>query len=113
MASDLPFQHKPAPKPNYKERVRLGLQRGGLKQQSDKKKQWGQQYVAKIKEDDESQECHFEGCNKVLHKDAMSRHHPKGQIGENILYYIYYCIEHHTWIHKHPNEARELGYLEM
>lgn len=71
-------------------------------------------YLAKYKElaslDKEYQKCLV--CGKHEIKQNLQIHHPKGRIGNNILYYKYACSHCHTWIHENANESLKLGYLE-
>jgi hypothetical protein len=105
----LPFQHKQPKKLNYKERVQAGIQRGGLKKMSEKKKDWIKKYNDKANEDKELQVCKI--CNLESHKDGMERHHPWGRSNENIMRYWWIHHECHAIIHANPNKAREQGWL--
>lgn len=105
----LPFQHKPAKSLNYHERVRAGLQRGGLNPMSKKKQSWTNKYIEKKKQDDEWQECKV--CGKTNRKEDASPHHPHGRNDSNILIYWWLCNSCHELIHTNPKEARENGYL--
>ena len=53
--------------------------------------------------------CEFKGCTKV----SQDLHHKAGRgkfmCDKNTFMAI--CRKHHTWIHEHPKESRELGYL--
>ncbi len=111
-------QQKPTKSLNYHERVKAGLQRGGLRQVSKQKQKWIDLYHAQIDDDAEIQTCTFpvpENINKICgvtgHKETLQRHHTHGRDKENILKYKYRCNDHHDWIHKHPNKAREIGEL--
>jgi len=53
--------------------------------------------------------CEFEGCNK----ESNDLHHKAGR-GEHLSNrgsFMSVCRKHHNWIHEHPKESRELGYL--
>jgi hypothetical protein len=110
MNDEIPeFQHKPARKLNYQERVKAGLQRGGLPKFSKKKEEWTKKYSEQKKKDQEYQVCFV--CGKTEHKDNMEPHHTHGRSNENIMIYKWVHTECHNKIHKNPNWARENGYL--
>ena len=125
---DESFRLTPQPRPqkslNYGERVKAGLQRGGLRQVSKDKQRYNDLYSAAIDDDDEIQACvyhkmlsdlgvshHIVGDKFVGTKESLTRHHEKGRDKMLILQYKYCCIYCHDWIHKNPNKARELKIL--
>lgn len=99
------FQRKPERKLNYHERVKAGLQRGGLRKVSKKREDWLKKYNEQAEDDAEYQTC--PRCKITSHKDSMERHHPWRRDNENILKYWWMHKECHKWIHDHPKEARE------
>jgi disulfide oxidoreductase YuzD len=105
----LPFQEKQPRKLNYQERVRAGIQRGGLNPTSKKKEEWLKKYRKQKQLDQEYQVCFV--CGVTEHKDNMEPHHTHGRSNENIMKYQWVHTECHAWIHKNPNEARKKGYL--
>lgn len=113
--SDFPeFQHKPSKKPNYKERIRLGLQKQEFKKTrlkpiSDNKKSFLDKYIEQKENDQEDQVCKL--CNKNVKKSECEPHHTHGRVGENLLKYIWIHPECHKWIHENSKKARELGLL--
>lgn len=55
--------------------------------------------------------CQFKGCTAL----ATDIHHMVGRSGENMLdstTWMSICRVHHTWLHEHDKEARELGYIK-
>lgn len=125
--SDIPeYQHKPLRKPNYKERVRFGLQRGGLRNVSKEKQEWQDKFEIKQFNDKDIQKCF---CHNIVqhemmpnlnsnisyqaHKNQLDPHHVNGQVGANILDYEYACRPCHAWIHTHAERARQLGLLKI
>lgn len=108
---DLPeFIHKPKKKPNYQERVRLGLQRGGLRPMSKK----GQQRrAAEAREHNKNIEEGNVFCVNCGGTNHIEKHHYKGRSFPTE--FIYVCGEFgckfHLWIHQNENEAFRLGYL--
>jgi len=84
-----------------------GLKRSRLKPVSAKKAEWKRQYLAeKLRRMALTRRC--ERCRTLPPRDG---HHPKGQHGENIMEFYLLCRPCHDWIHTHPNEAREDGWL--
>ena len=56
--------------------------------------------------------CEFPDC----HKRAFQVHHVNGRSGDNLCNtatWMLLCLEHHDWIHSHPKQAREKGYLKF
>lgn len=112
MDSDFPeFQHKPQKKPNYQERVKLGLQRGGLRPMSEK----GQKRrAAEAREHNKNIAEGLVFCAKCGNQDNLERHHPLGRSFPDI--FIYLCNEYgcgfHKWIHENSNEAYKLGWIQ-
>jgi hypothetical protein len=54
--------------------------------------------------------CEFSNCFDL----SNSLHHMQGR-GPNlnrVETFMACCHFHHEWIHRHPNQARELGYLK-
>lgn len=48
------------------------------------------------------------------HRQATENHHKNGRNGERLLdtnYFMAVCRQCHQWIHAHPKEAREVGWL--
>ena len=46
--------------------------------------------------------------------ETVEIHHKNGRNGERLIdanYFMTVCRKHHTWIHEHPKEAREKGWL--
>lgn len=105
----LPFQQKQPRKLNYAERVKAGIQRGGLPHASKKKEEWLKKYRKAKELSQEYHECKV--CGKTNHKDEADCHHPSGRSGQNILDFWFICVSCHAWIHAHPNESRAKGYL--
>ncbi len=117
-------QAKPTQSLNYHERVKAGLQRGGLRKVSKDHQKYLDLYHASIEDDDEIQKCSYHkllfdlGLINKIHgdtligtKESLQRHHEKGRDKMLILQYKYCCIHCHDWIHKNPNKARELKIL--
>lgn len=55
--------------------------------------------------------CGFRGCiaNAEIHP-----HHIRGRLGALLCdtrFWLPVCRKHHNWIHEHPNDAREMGFL--
>ena len=53
--------------------------------------------------------CEFPGCRSK----NIDLHH-KAKRGKNLSdpkYFMSVCRKHHEWIHYHPKESREMGYL--
>jgi hypothetical protein len=109
MSNDLPFQHKQPKKLNYHERVKAGLQRGGINPLSKKKQEWTAKYAKQKRDDQEYQTCIV--CGIMEHKDNMEPHHTHGRSNENIMKYVWLHTECHAKIHAQPNWARANGYL--
>lgn len=62
---------------------------------------------------DEGKEAPCQKCGMIGNVGTtIDRHHPRGRRGENLLYYIYVCRDHHIWIGANPKEAFELGLRE-
>ena len=101
-------QKKPQKKPNYQERVRLGLQRGGLRPVSKK----GQQRRAtEAKEHNKNTEASCHCCGAT---ESLEKHHPHGRSKPDVFVYLcgpFGCRKHH-WIHEHPNDAYKEGWLQ-
>ena len=124
MASDLPPQQKPTRKPNYQERVRMGIQKGGLRPIAKNKIDLNKQYEKLKSEAPEFVECF---CHPViteitngvrirfprLRKEFADPHHINGRMKENILDFKWTCRPSPAWIHANPNKARELGLLNF
>lgn len=57
----------------------------------------------------EHKTCEFENC----YSDANDLHHIRGRGAylSDTNYFMAICRGHHTWVHEHPEESRELGYL--
>jgi hypothetical protein len=57
----------------------------------------------------EHETCEFENC----YSDANDLHHIRGRGAylSDTNYFMAICRGHHTWVHEHPEESRELGYL--
>lgn len=104
-------QIKPPRKLTYREKVLAGLISSRINPMSKKKKEWNDKYIKQKNEDNEIQKC--PKCNVTGFKAAMEPHHPKGRADENILFYWWMHGECHSWIHEHPNKARELKLLLM
>jgi hypothetical protein len=96
-------------KPNYNERVRLGLQRGGLRPVSKGKQVWLDKYNKLKDEADEYQIC--QRCSERFHKESSPPHHPYGRDKEKILIIMWLCHDCHEWVHANPNKAREDKFL--
>jgi len=104
------FQYKPARKLNYHERVKAGLQKGGLNKFSkkglEKRKIEQKQHNKNISEG----KVFCVACGATNH---LERHHPKGRNYPD--YFIYLCGEFgcgkHKWIHENENEAMKEGWL--
>ena len=113
------FQHKPAKRLTYREKAQAGLierktrkpmdRSSKLKPASKKREKWLEKYRAKKASDVETQTCPV--CGIAGMKGAMDAHHTHGRGGESILRYIYVHRECHDWIHGHPKQAREKGFL--
>lgn len=102
--SDFPeFQHKPKKKPNYHERCKLGLQKGGLRKASEKKKEKLKEYRKAINSEVE------QPCIKCGSTFNLTRHHYKGQ--KFITEYIILCQSCHDFIHANSRWAKEVGWL--
>lgn len=55
--------------------------------------------------------CEMGGCVNQAEKQP---HHKFGRVGALLCDergWIALCIFHHTWVHQHPTEARQLGLL--
>lgn len=106
----LPFLKKQDKKPNYKERVRLGLQKGGLKPISEKQKQ---RLELEKKEHNKNIANGVVYCVKCGSTNHVEKHHYKGRAYPNE--FVYLCGEFgcgfHKWIHLNENEAFKLGWL--
>lgn len=104
------FQYKPVKKPNYKERVRLGLQRGGLKKKSEKQKIKDSAELKQHNKNIKNNSVYCVKCGNIKH---IEKHHYKGR--KYPSEFIYLCGEFgcgmHSWIHKNENKALELGWL--
>lgn len=50
-------------------------------------------------------------CCKCKESGATDRHHPYGR-GIYIAFWIPLCRACHDWIHKYPNKAMKLGWLQ-
>ena len=57
----------------------------------------------------EHETCEFENC----YSDANDLHHKasRGKHLSDVTTFMAVCRQHHNWIHEHPAESRELGYL--
>lgn len=58
--------------------------------------------------------CEFPGIPYCT-KQAVDVHHANGRNGERLLdtkHWWILCREHHTWLHSHPREAKQLGLLK-
>jgi len=104
------FQNKPQKKPNYKERVRLGIQSSFLRKKSKKQ----------IERDELEKEKHNKNiedgmvfCAKCGRSQSLEKHHYKGRKYPDE--FVYLCNEFgcgfHAWIHSNENRAYELGWL--
>ena len=65
--------------------------------------------VARDKYMDEHEICEYEGCSAL----ANDLHHENGR-GINLYnvdYFMAVCRSHHNYIHEHPKDSREKGYL--
>lgn len=106
--SDFPEpQKKPERKLNYKERVKAGLQRGGLNPVSKKQQQKNNEYNKAINQDTEKDYIcarHGAACRSTL-----TRHHYKGR--QYITDYIYLCQEFHDKIHANSRWSKDEGWL--
>ena len=106
-----PPQVKPAKKLNYSERVKAGLQRGGLNPLSRKRQEKLKEYSKAFEDDAEIQYCAC--CGHKGTKESLSRHHYKGR--KFITDYIYLCqgtgCRKHDLIHENPNKAMEEGWI--
>ncbi len=54
--------------------------------------------------------CEVHDCNS----EQIELHHKNKRNGDRVhddTYFMSVCRMHHTWIHEHPKESRELGYL--
>ncbi len=97
-------QKKPERKLNYHERVKAGLQRGGLNKISKKRQKSLQIYNKAI-----SEIPHDSCCCKCGSREILEIHHPKGR--KFIDNFIIVCHRCHEWIHSNANEAMRLGWL--
>lgn len=111
MQDEIPeFQHKPKKKPNYQERVKLGLQRGGLNPISKK----GQQRRAvEAKEHNKNIAEGLVFCVACGGINHIEKHHYKGRAFPDE--FVYLCGEFgcnkHGWIHKNENQAFQEGWI--
>lgn len=104
-------QKKPTRTPNYQEKIKLGLIKGGLRKFSDKG-------LARQKaERDQHNKNIEEGvvycvvCGSDYH---IEKHHPFGRSKPDL--YVYLCGEYgckfHKWIHENANEAYKIGWIQ-
>lgn len=103
-------QKKPTRTPNYQEKIKLGLIKGGLNKFSKKG-------LARRKAEQEQHNKNIaqgsiccEACGSDYH---LEKHHYKGRAHPNE--FIYLCGEFgcgkHKWIHSNENQAMKEGWL--
>lgn len=107
-------QEKPKKTLNYQEKVKAGLVSGGMKRSALNK------FSKKTKEKLDtyhqldtlsSNIFTCEHCELTFDKEQLDKHHPYGR-GNFTSEFIYITRDFHDWIHKNPNKAFELGWLQ-
>ena len=104
-------QTKPPKKPNYRERVRLGLvkakPRQRIKPVADRKKNALAQYSkwSKMILSSETQ------CQRCGNFAGLEAHHPHGRSKHNLFQIMCLCHTCHAWVHAYPNTSLAQGWL--
>jgi|LakMenEpi03Aug12_release.lakeMendotaPanAssembly.Ray.scaffolds.fasta_scaffold97881_4 hypothetical protein len=98
----------------FKENLRVQPSKVQIKKVSDKKKVLDKMYtqLRRIQlEKNPYCQIHTDYCKR----EATEIHHAAGRVGEyylNIEHWLAVCRNCHSWVHNHPQEARELGFLK-
>jgi len=95
-----------------KKKASTPMKKTRLKPQSDSKQAYAKVYAAMKKAYPEPIRCAVPECRKILHRDQVSWHHPRGRIKARLLCFVPLCLAHHEFCHDHGREARMLGWIQ-